>query len=367
MSNRRVKSLALEDDDYDDYDDYDENYDEGGDNELSPEDKEQMRLGTIKVREDLGSAYKLSDTEIQEALWHYYYDINKCVAYLKSIGAPSIQRSTSADLSTGKHKPTVTPSKKTPAETRSKSIFSVDATPLLARLESDRGGHECSDFRYGADGEQELTNHTVCSTPFSAAEFFKDCPWLSVPEHRKAVILIEPLYPRGGLLGGSSGGGKPSKLAALAAKRRQKENERSASNNIPTPKSDNDYVARLRSLHINGPAAQQRPTTTRTNESSKDHIMTDDLQVQRPEDDSTLGSSTEHGQKSETPNVPEPVIRAPPSAFASIMTSHDFDERHLQVSPNLLLPALDLSKFAAFAEPSPDDVVSRAQNAKGRS
>lgn len=83
MSNRRVKSLALEDDDYDDYDDYDENY-EGGDNELSPEDKEQMRLGTIKVREGLGSAYKLSDSEIQEALWNYYYDVTKSVAYLKS-------------------------------------------------------------------------------------------------------------------------------------------------------------------------------------------------------------------------------------------------------------------------------------------
>lgn len=91
MSNRRVKSLALDDDDYDDYDEYDENYDEGGDNELSPEDKEQMRLGTIKVRESLGSAFKLADSEIQDALWNYYYDINKSVAYLTSKNLRSIQ------------------------------------------------------------------------------------------------------------------------------------------------------------------------------------------------------------------------------------------------------------------------------------
>jgi len=89
MSNRRVKSLALEDDgydddDYDEYDGGDDNFDHGGDSELSPEDKEQMRLGTIKVREALGSAIPVSDKEIQETLWHYYYDVGKSVVYLKS-------------------------------------------------------------------------------------------------------------------------------------------------------------------------------------------------------------------------------------------------------------------------------------------
>lgn len=221
-------------------------------------------------------------------------------------------------------------------------------------------------FWDGADGQQELISPTVCSTPFSAAEFFKDCPWLSVPEHRRAVILIEPLYPRGRLLGGSSTGGKPSKLAALAARRRQKENERSASNDTPAPSSENDYAARLRSLQINGLASQQKPSTTTTSKTSKDHILTDDLQVQPADKASTLGSSTRQEREPEGLIVPEPAVRAQPSAFASIMTSHDFDRR-LQVSPNLLLPTPDLSKFAAFAEPSPDDVVSRAQNAKGRS
>lgn len=83
MSNRRVKSLAA-DDEYDDYDDYDDNYEEGGNAELSPEDKEQMRQGTIQVREALGSTVPATDNEIQDALWHYYYDVGKSVAYLKS-------------------------------------------------------------------------------------------------------------------------------------------------------------------------------------------------------------------------------------------------------------------------------------------
>ena len=82
MSNRRVKSLAVDDDDYDE--DYEEDYDEPQGEELTDEDKRQMQQGTIKVREGLGSAYNVSDKDIQEALWHYYYDIGKSVTYLKS-------------------------------------------------------------------------------------------------------------------------------------------------------------------------------------------------------------------------------------------------------------------------------------------
>jgi elongation factor 1 alpha-like protein len=43
-----------------------------------------MRLGTVRVQEALGSAVPVSEKEIQEALWHYYYDVDKSVTYLKS-------------------------------------------------------------------------------------------------------------------------------------------------------------------------------------------------------------------------------------------------------------------------------------------
>ncbi|KIW59172.1 translation elongation factor Tu, variant 3 [Exophiala xenobiotica] len=44
------------------------------------------------------------------------------------------------------------------------------------------------------------------------------------------------------------------------------------------------------------------------------------------------------------------------------MTTHDLDQ-HLQISPDIL-PVDVFAKSSAFAEPSPDDIVSRAQNAK---
>ena len=91
MSRHRVKAVAMDDDDYYEDNDYgdEETAGEGGD-ELSEHDRQQLRLGTIEVRKQLGSEYNPSDSEIQEALWHYYYDIGKSVAYLKSQRFPYI-------------------------------------------------------------------------------------------------------------------------------------------------------------------------------------------------------------------------------------------------------------------------------------
>lgn len=45
---------------------------------------EQLRLGTAKVRDVLGNELSLTDEEIEDSLWHYYYDIEKTVNYLLS-------------------------------------------------------------------------------------------------------------------------------------------------------------------------------------------------------------------------------------------------------------------------------------------
>jgi homoserine acetyltransferase len=79
MSKHRVKSVAL-DDDFEGGYDYDDDEEAG----LSVEDKEQMRIGTIQVQELLGTEFSATDDEIQEALWHYYYDVAKSVSYIKS-------------------------------------------------------------------------------------------------------------------------------------------------------------------------------------------------------------------------------------------------------------------------------------------
>lgn len=83
MSTRRVKTLAYDDDDLEYSDEYDEVDD--GQEELSPEDKEQLRLGTIEVRKVLGPAYRINETEIHDSLWNFYYDVTKTVNQLKSI------------------------------------------------------------------------------------------------------------------------------------------------------------------------------------------------------------------------------------------------------------------------------------------
>lgn len=84
MSNRRVKDVGFDDDDL--YDDDDEYYDEAdnGAEEMSAEDQEQLRQGTVKVRQQLGAEYNISDKAIHDALWNYYYDVSKTMSFLKN-------------------------------------------------------------------------------------------------------------------------------------------------------------------------------------------------------------------------------------------------------------------------------------------
>jgi elongation factor 1 alpha-like protein len=79
----RTRNIDYDDDDVYDDDEYLEEEEGGGG--MSEDDKEQMRLGTISVREALGDFEAgVSDAQIQEALWHYYYDVAKSVSYLKN-------------------------------------------------------------------------------------------------------------------------------------------------------------------------------------------------------------------------------------------------------------------------------------------
>ena len=85
MSNKRVKSLAADDDDFYDEDDYGDDYGDDEQPELTDEDREQLRQGTVKVRDALGPAYTIPEKDIHDALWNYDYDIGKTVSWLKSM------------------------------------------------------------------------------------------------------------------------------------------------------------------------------------------------------------------------------------------------------------------------------------------
>lgn len=55
------------------------------------ERSEQLREGSAKVRATLGAGVPVTDREIDESLWHYYYDVEKTVNYLLSIAILSVQ------------------------------------------------------------------------------------------------------------------------------------------------------------------------------------------------------------------------------------------------------------------------------------
>lgn len=64
-----------------------------------------MQQGTIKIKEALGSAISVSDAEIQESLWHYYFDVGKSVTYLKSMASPTHTSQPRAHEDIDKHTP----------------------------------------------------------------------------------------------------------------------------------------------------------------------------------------------------------------------------------------------------------------------
>ncbi|KAJ5835595.1 Translation elongation/initiation factor/Ribosomal beta-barrel [Penicillium robsamsonii] len=321
MSRHRVKDVDYDEDDF--YEDDDALDD--------PEEQEFLQQCTTAVLQQLGAgqpSVTATKQEVQDALWHYYNDIEKSVNYLRVPAYP--------------------------------------APPSTAH--------------------------------FSAADFFRDCPWLNVPSHRKADILIEPLYPRLGLLGGApENGGKLSKLAALAAARKKKEGEKAPSlpetSTPSTPKLEQAKVSSLdppgtsRSLRDrlaasgrSTPKASEGSGSLRrlANPSSSSHPIPKQptSEARKP----SVSEVSESMQKVvlETKEEPEPeqtvpTIRAPPSTFASTIvgaatgpTAAEPSHLHSNSSDLLRIYGQDHAEPFDFAAPSPDDVVLNAQNtAKG--
>lgn len=232
---------------------------------------------------------------------------------------------------------------------------------------------------------------------FSASEFFRDSPWLNVPSHRKADILVEPLYPRMGLLGGApESSGKVSKLAALAAARKKKEGEKppvEATPAVATPSADKTPET---------PAAEAKPSSLSLRErlaaNDKPRKPSNGISTLRslgkgsPAPSPLLKKPTPEPMKPEAPTEPglegpaengqadhkekeepEVNIRAPPSGFASTIvgdstrpTMTEPSHLHSNTADLIRIYGQDLTEPFDFAGPSPDDVVVNAQSsAKG--
>lgn len=223
---------------------------------------------------------------------------------------------------------------------------------------------------------------------FSAADFFRDSPWLNIPSHRKANILVEPLYPRMGLLGGApEAGGKVSKLAALAAARKQKEGNKTSSppeasqaeqSEKPSTEQKVSLRDRLAASKSAKPAeglgglrrlAKPVPATPPAQKpSSPEPVKTAPDVTSEPTEqvEEAISAKLE-------PTLPAAEIRASPSMFASAILGNQSgptkaEPSHLpsQNVDLLQIYGQDHTEPFDFADPSPDDVVLNAQNtAKG--
>ncbi|KAF4464612.1 elongation factor 1-alpha [Fusarium albosuccineum] len=307
--------------------------------ELSPEDRQAMDNGTAEVRRALGTeASKVTKAQIEEALWHYYYDVDKSVTYLmKTFIAPA-------------PKPAPKPAKKAP-EGMSVS-FSASQ-----RLWGSGVDHGRLSNGYSLDGDIPPSSRI---SPW----YFDDMPWLNVPQHRQA-IFVEPERPRGGLLGGGESAPKMSKLQALAAARKKSAEKKGQEkvqkgieklsladsekeNRRPIQSSDTPQTSGI-PLQTDTPASEKPPE--REISSNGTDAMDIDITTEEP----IINTA------------PEVVVRrAAPSAFARTLFGSapakaqrpDFFAMPYTSSP--------LWNPQAFAEPSPDEIVLAAQAKAGK-
>lgn len=217
-------------------------------------------------------------------------------------------------------------------------------------------------------------NVQSCVSPFSIEEFFKDSPWLKIPKNRRGVILIEPLHPYGGLLGGSliSNGPPKSKLAALAAARKRKENQK-----LEDGAGMDPSVSLLDKLSSTPrEAARDEISTQFTAEGARSHMTRPKKYPVRKRKDSGSppSESPPTVAATNTGPVPDsyhgqnliPVPAAGPSSFANVLfgpsNRQETNAQILQPSFSPVTQAESRTNIAAFAGPSPDDLVLRAQN-----
>ncbi|PYI36414.1 hypothetical protein BP00DRAFT_332403 [Aspergillus indologenus CBS 114.80] len=399
MSRHRVKAVS-----YDDEDDYDDGY-----YSPDPEEQEFREQCTTEVLNQLRAgepSVTATRSEVQDALYHYYDDVEKSVNYLRGKKIKELQKKQAAP----------------PVALKTKG---TSGKPFLQRSPS----FSCISRRWLGSGPHStgaLLGFLAFSLPvpvypapplmspspaahFSVADFFRDAPWLNVPAHRKGEILVEPLYPRLGLLGGApegAGGGKVSKLAALAAARRKKEGDKAAATAAATPPAAADTpdaekapptapiepkgapLSLRERLAASGkpqkPASEGLQSLRALGKGSRQGSS---LSSKKPSPEPKPQESPKEEEKEATSTSPEPTtpvtgketeqaavnIRAPPSTFASAIVGVSTRPKMTEpshLSANTLdlirIYGQDLAEPFDFAGPSPDDVVINAQSsAKG--
>jgi elongation factor 1 alpha-like protein len=216
----------------------------------------------------------------------------------------------------------------------------------------------------------------------SAKGFFNDCPWFGIPPHRHANILIEPLYPRLGLLGGSPStatDGKMSKLAALAARRRQKENEKALARGGDKVQPQEKQTSSFSGSRNPQSSPSEPPERTCMNDGTETNNLdsTKDFLPSNPvanlvRCEPQLRSVEVRADSTNSPASLEPptAVRANPSPFAVTIMARDLSA--VDTGSNVANDFASAMSFTSprakpfdFTDPSPDDVVTKAQSSKG--
>lgn len=334
----RTRNVDYDDDDYDD-DEYYEGEAEAGDG-MTEDDKEQMRIGTASVREALGEFEAgVSDAQIQEALWHYYYDIGKSVSYLNNkLGG-------------------VQTPKETPKKEKTVSKFDQAASAAVAKAPITAGKYTHT-HAHNSNVDESAHPVTLSLPPntmptFDADDFFWDVPWGNVPAHRVGNITVDPPLGSMGLLGGSS------KLAALAAKRRKEREEAQAA--AANSNGDTDAaVAMLDKLSLKGGPAP----SLRGGENAKPRYPTR-KRSPCPQPEAAAEETPEPEAPQPAVVVESPAERAVASTFASTLCgSSKAPQSTMEAFPVPYTNCKGYVDANPFDTPSPDDVV-RAAQAKG--
>lgn len=349
---------TYDDDDFvDQYDDLEEEEDE-----LSPEDKIAMQNGTAEVRKALGvEAGKVTVTQIQEALWHYYYDVDKSVAYLtKTFIAPA---------------PKPAPKKAPEGKPGAFSLPANQALFLRTFGEDDESlGHNAYSTTV-CDIHRLACAFPIIEKPQLSPTFFDDMPWLDIPRDRETVF-IEPPRPRGGLMGGTGAAPKVSKLQALAALRKKKNEEKKAQEKAAPLESE------VTKLSISGTNKENIGPISKLKDQSSQHDSTvaSTLPAQeRATTSDNIGNSL--GEDTSLPTIteykPDADIKSEeaksvighshaPSAFARTLFGSVSEADETRRRDVFAMPYTQSPSFLAnaFSEPSPDDIVLAAR-AKG--
>jgi elongation factor 1 alpha-like protein len=207
-----------------------------------------------------------------------------------------------------------------------------------------------------------------CRQHFSFADFFHDMPWLETPQDRQSNF-IEPLYPRGGLLGGSGASPKMSKLQQLAAERKRKADEQKAKeknkNNVKQPV--HETTEKLSKLSVGSDDKKKVLSPTPTNNIPATDLAVRTVPTKRKTGDVVQPDAPPAEYPIQAEQKPHGAIAFPepaaPSDFAQALLG-SAPPAHAIRTYSLPYMAFTSSVADAFSGPSPDDVVLTAQ-AKG--